>query len=234
MTGVKCRPIATLVPLKERERQPDRFVGLLECVADLLVETARRKDAIERVTDGGDQRVQEARFGAGDVERQPRSGDRPPAASSVCAWSDQLFDSGQLAGARGRRGLSTARAVTNTRCARFRTARLPGVLNERGNDCPFHPTGPRPWVGGLGRDADINARQRAGHPSGLRDTLQDPKVRTSQGAHMRPWPARRAPPPFGRARPRSRRASTPARRRAPRSAAHRPELAPSRPISAAL
>jgi hypothetical protein len=32
-------------------------VELLECLADLLVETARRKDAIERIADGDDPRV---------------------------------------------------------------------------------------------------------------------------------------------------------------------------------
>jgi hypothetical protein len=60
MTDVTWRPSDTLAPLSEPEREQDRFGELLECLADLLVATARRKDAIDRVTDGSDPRVREA------------------------------------------------------------------------------------------------------------------------------------------------------------------------------
>jgi hypothetical protein len=48
------------VPRKEREHQPDRFVELLECLADLLVETGHQRETIAKLPDGGDPRVTEA------------------------------------------------------------------------------------------------------------------------------------------------------------------------------
>jgi hypothetical protein len=59
MSSPTCTPARTVVPLAERERRPDRFVELLECLADLIVETGHQREAIARLPDGGDPRVPE-------------------------------------------------------------------------------------------------------------------------------------------------------------------------------
>lgn len=52
MTNAVCRPLPPSVSLFERERRADRFVELLECLADLRVATARKEiEIIESIGD---------------------------------------------------------------------------------------------------------------------------------------------------------------------------------------
>jgi len=52
MTNAVCRPLPRSVSLFERERRADRFVELLECLADLRVATARKEiEIIEAIGD---------------------------------------------------------------------------------------------------------------------------------------------------------------------------------------
>jgi hypothetical protein len=52
MTNAVCRPLPPSVSLFERERGADRFVELLECLADLRVATARKEiEIIESIGD---------------------------------------------------------------------------------------------------------------------------------------------------------------------------------------
>jgi hypothetical protein len=46
MTDAACTAVRTLAPTAEREQRPDRFVELLACMADLLVETRRQHEEI--------------------------------------------------------------------------------------------------------------------------------------------------------------------------------------------
>ena len=43
MTTAVCTPLPPSIPIFERERRTDRFVELLECLADLRVATARQR-----------------------------------------------------------------------------------------------------------------------------------------------------------------------------------------------
>lgn len=54
MTAATCRPVTAPVPVLERELRPDRLGDLLECLADLLVETAEQRSAIEQLADNED------------------------------------------------------------------------------------------------------------------------------------------------------------------------------------
>jgi hypothetical protein len=54
MTAATCRPVTAPVPVLERELRPDRLGDLLECLADLLVETAEQRSAIERRAESPD------------------------------------------------------------------------------------------------------------------------------------------------------------------------------------
>ena len=60
MTDSACTPLMTLEPIAEREQKPDRFAELLECVADLLVETRRQRGDISQDPSSDDPRVTEA------------------------------------------------------------------------------------------------------------------------------------------------------------------------------
>jgi hypothetical protein len=60
MTDAICRPVALPVPVRERERRADPLGELLECLADLLVETAAQREVIERSSDRDDQLVRDA------------------------------------------------------------------------------------------------------------------------------------------------------------------------------
>jgi len=51
MTDAVCTPVTRLAPLSERDPAADRFVDLLECLADLLV-CDRRADAADRASSG--------------------------------------------------------------------------------------------------------------------------------------------------------------------------------------
>jgi hypothetical protein len=69
MTDAACKPLSTLAPLAEREQRPDRFAELLECMADLLVET--RKQGLEIAENRGsdDPREREAIARLTELER---------------------------------------------------------------------------------------------------------------------------------------------------------------------
>ena len=69
MTGAACRPLRTLAPIAEREQRPDRFAELLECMADLLVETRRQRVEIAQHRGSEDQRVREAIARLTEMER---------------------------------------------------------------------------------------------------------------------------------------------------------------------
>jgi hypothetical protein len=72
MTESVCTPIRRLAPLSEREPASDRFVELLECMADLLVATGRQMLEIARAHDGHDPRVREATVRLAGLERSLR------------------------------------------------------------------------------------------------------------------------------------------------------------------
>lgn len=48
MTDATCRPVAAPLTVSERESQSDRMTELLDCLADLLVQTAEQRATIER------------------------------------------------------------------------------------------------------------------------------------------------------------------------------------------
>ena len=60
MTEAACRPLPAMGTIAEREQRPDRFAELLECLADMMVET--RRQCIEMAPHDGsdDERVHEA------------------------------------------------------------------------------------------------------------------------------------------------------------------------------
>jgi hypothetical protein len=60
MTDAACRQLRTLMPTAERDQRPDRFGELLECMADLLVETGRQRVEIAQDPGSNDPRVAEA------------------------------------------------------------------------------------------------------------------------------------------------------------------------------
>jgi hypothetical protein len=60
MTYASCRPVPLLAPVTELDQAPDRFVELLDCLADLLVETGNQRTEIAARCDCADRRVQEA------------------------------------------------------------------------------------------------------------------------------------------------------------------------------
>ncbi len=68
MTNSACKPLTTLVPIAERQQRPDRFLELLECMADLLVETRSQRIEIAR-HDGDDPRVHAAVAQLTELER---------------------------------------------------------------------------------------------------------------------------------------------------------------------
>ena len=72
MTDAVCTPVANLVRLSERHPVPDRFVELLECLADLLVATGRQMLQIAQAQDGDDPRVREATIRLAGLERSLR------------------------------------------------------------------------------------------------------------------------------------------------------------------
>ena len=51
MTSSTCTPISGHADIRERERRPDHLADLLECLADLVVETGQQRRAIEALAD---------------------------------------------------------------------------------------------------------------------------------------------------------------------------------------
>jgi hypothetical protein len=69
MTNAVCRPLPPSVSLFERERGADRFVELLECLADLRVATARKD--IEAIGDDPPPRMRATAQRLIEFERSP-------------------------------------------------------------------------------------------------------------------------------------------------------------------
>jgi hypothetical protein len=57
MTDAACTPLRPLAPSTEHEQSSDRFAELLECMADLLVETRRQRVEIAQRRGSDDPRV---------------------------------------------------------------------------------------------------------------------------------------------------------------------------------
>ena len=72
MTDAVCSPLPTPASFSERELRPDRFGELLECLADLLVETARQRAEIMGSQGSDDPRVREPLERLTHVERSLR------------------------------------------------------------------------------------------------------------------------------------------------------------------
>jgi hypothetical protein len=72
MTDAVCMPLRTLAPIAERDERPDRFVELLECVAELLVETRRQREDIQQHSGSDDPRLPEAIALMTEVEQSIR------------------------------------------------------------------------------------------------------------------------------------------------------------------
>jgi hypothetical protein len=47
MTTANCTPINSTARIRERELRPDRLADLLECLADLVVQTGQQRRTIE-------------------------------------------------------------------------------------------------------------------------------------------------------------------------------------------
>jgi hypothetical protein len=69
MTEATCNPVRMLAPDAEREQRPDRLAELLECMADLLVETRRQREEISQDPGNDDPRVTEAIARLAEMER---------------------------------------------------------------------------------------------------------------------------------------------------------------------
>ena len=69
MTDATCRPLATPLTVRERERQGDRMTELLECLADLLVHTAEQRASIERAVGAADATARHALSRLADLEQ---------------------------------------------------------------------------------------------------------------------------------------------------------------------
>jgi hypothetical protein len=69
MTDASCTPLSVLTPIAEREQKQDRFAELLECIADLLVETRSQRMEIAQHSGGDDPRVREAVARLTELER---------------------------------------------------------------------------------------------------------------------------------------------------------------------
>jgi hypothetical protein len=60
MTAAVCTPLSAPSPVGEREQPPDRFGELLECMADLLVETRKQRANLPHHGGSEDPRVRKA------------------------------------------------------------------------------------------------------------------------------------------------------------------------------
>jgi hypothetical protein len=69
MTDATCRPVATPLTVWERERQGDRMTELLDCLADLLVQTAEQRATIERAVGPADSNARQALARLADLEQ---------------------------------------------------------------------------------------------------------------------------------------------------------------------
>ena len=69
MTDAACTPLRALAPSAEHEQNPDRFAELLECMADLLVETRRQRVEIAQHLGSDEPRVRAAIARLTELER---------------------------------------------------------------------------------------------------------------------------------------------------------------------
>jgi len=69
MTAATCKPFLTPVPLRDRERRPDRLGDLLECLADLLIEVGQQRATVAQLVDGAGPAGREAHERLGWLER---------------------------------------------------------------------------------------------------------------------------------------------------------------------
>jgi hypothetical protein len=69
MIDARCTPLGTVELIAERERRPDRFAELLECIADLLVEVRVQRMEMTQNPGPDDPRGQEAIARLAELER---------------------------------------------------------------------------------------------------------------------------------------------------------------------
>ena len=69
MTDATCRPVAAPLTVSARESQSDRMTELLDCLADLLVQTAEQRATIERAVGPGDSTARHALGRLADLEQ---------------------------------------------------------------------------------------------------------------------------------------------------------------------
>ncbi|HYB28154.1 MAG TPA: hypothetical protein VEF89_16175 [Solirubrobacteraceae bacterium] len=72
MTDARCTPVPAPLTVWEREQRADRMADLLECLADLLVQTDEQRLAIERATDRADAPAQRAVERLAELQRTLR------------------------------------------------------------------------------------------------------------------------------------------------------------------
>jgi hypothetical protein len=73
MTEPTCTPLRTLGPIADREQRPDRLAELLDCMAELMVETAKVSANLEQHRDSEDPRVCEAIAGLAELQGSLRA-----------------------------------------------------------------------------------------------------------------------------------------------------------------
>ncbi len=69
MTRATCTPSLTQVSRENREHQPDRLGGRLECLADLLIEVGEQRMAVARLANESGPPTREALERLGWLER---------------------------------------------------------------------------------------------------------------------------------------------------------------------
>jgi hypothetical protein len=69
MTDATCRPVAAPLTVSERESQSDRMMELLDCLADLLVQTSEQRVTIQRAVGPGDSTARHALARLTDLEQ---------------------------------------------------------------------------------------------------------------------------------------------------------------------
>ena len=69
MTGAVCSPLPVLAPAVEREHRPDRFIELLDCLADLTIEIRLEEHRLAHLQLGRDPRARTALDQLRGVER---------------------------------------------------------------------------------------------------------------------------------------------------------------------
>jgi hypothetical protein len=68
VTGASCQLVTEATRPSDREGQPDCFVELLECLADLRVQTDGRRRALSRLPSSEDPRILDAVLRLGEMQ----------------------------------------------------------------------------------------------------------------------------------------------------------------------